>query len=232
MNNTNNNTKYPKTKNTINLAAVAGLIVAGLIAGIVSLVWFATPTKGTLVWELSKLLMQFVVIVVLGGIAKAVIDDHVKARERRTETVRYYKDIQQRAAKAYTDLKRVRRNLKMDFARPEGITPTDYRTFISDINDIQLELEMLNIDVKSSGNELSELSNQIKALESFVKTVVDGYRGRLATLSEFGEREAINQLSEPEQQFLSDVRGNDWYLNVVRSSQQAREILHGLIYGG
>ena len=207
----------------IYLIAVVTVILA------LSYLWSLSPDKSRLVYELSKLLMQLLVVGLIGGAVKTAIDSHIKERDKRSEKILYYREVLQSIAKCYTDTKRVRRSLNTEIAIKGNLSFPEYKKFIDDISDIQLEFEMLNIELKSTFTEENDVYKNIKKMEEYLKSIVKGFSERVGNNVEDRNLVCVSAMSSPEKDFLMYERNSLWYQDFIIPVQNSRKYLNAKI---
>ena len=210
----------------IYFVAVAVVVIALIY------LWGLNPQKNTLAYELSKLLMQLLVVGLIGGAVKSAIDAHIKARDKRLERVSYYREVLQRIAKQYTDTKRIRRSLSAEMSMKDSLSSSEYKKFIDEISDIQLEFEMLNIELKSTLTESHIVYKNVKTIESYLKSIVKSFAERLKNEDESTSLVNPAQMSALEKDFLMHERNSQWYQSFILPIQCTRKHLSTQIFNG
>ena len=208
------------------------LIAFALAAAALTGIWvIEQPAPGTLSYELCKLLLQFLVVVVVGGGLKYGIDQHQAARDQRAKELDVLRGVLGQLSESYTSIKRIRRETGIEISGDGTLAFEVYRKTISDLINVQLELEALNEDIKITmkgpGDTPDTVYRCVKLMEEYLKSVSDGSRdSHRAGLVENAQVQ-IDRLSDAERAFLSEERHNNpWYLRFVMPLREARQALH------
>ena len=140
-------------------------------------------------FDVAKLLIQLILIVVFGGI---LIQEYNRKRERKEALNDFRKMILRDLIRAYADTKKARRLLRAKCgpkanAEDNNVGEVPYVVYeeqIHNINDIQLRLETLKHELdtfKEAFTDESELKSCIESMEKYLRRLVTEYEKISAT---------------------------------------------------
>lgn len=177
-----------------NLRILFGVIaVLCVIALIVIRIRVPELQKDTFVFELVKSLMQIITVLILGQFVAVTIDNFKFKREKAEIRSEFQKDILRRLIKSYTGIKKHRRLLRAKALEPpysggefDPDTRVKFEAFdeqMQSINDIELEIENIRYEIKSSPGLFTnseELGNGIeKNMEKYLRDLITIYERKL-----------------------------------------------------
>lgn len=179
------------------LTTLAGLLVVFLCGAALLAILGELPTadRAKVFIEMAKAILQFVVVVLLGGLVGFAVQNYDKRRIGQSALQTFRQEYLRNLAKTYRETKRIRRRL-----RAAGLT-TKYgdeapalnatrRKLYSEqmdiLNEVQLELEELNAEAKNIPGAFSDakaLCRAVHTMESYLHDIFDEFSQKWAGLA-------------------------------------------------
>jgi hypothetical protein len=196
------------------------LLFIAVVTFAVLVMFFREATQGTMAFEIAKSLLQLGVVAVVGAIVTLAMTDYQleqnrmeKDRDRDHQRYEYREDLLtstlSRTVSAYSRAKMARRLFRARAGAvvggPSLVRLDDYDRFMEIVNDVQLQLEALKGDLKSSKPAFSNadsLFSHYKSMESYLGHVVKEYEGARHRFPELTSTVPIADLKD-----LSDFLG-------------------------
>ena len=160
------------------------LTVGALIAVLVLLIYYLFQNEQTQTqfrFEGAKLLLQFIIIVLLGGI---LVERYNNYRDRVKAKNEFRKDLFVGMMRAYNDTKKVRRSLRASIVQnpnssnEEEIPCIVYEQQLELLNDPQLEFEFYEMQLgevpafKDSFANSDAIRKQLRCLEDYLNDII------------------------------------------------------------
>ena len=153
--------------------------------------WFA------LEFELVKVLLQ---LVIAGIIGKILVDTYTAGREKEKAANQFRKDLFRELVQAYYKAKRVRRILRGNTIRDNGVEKINHKVYdeqMRDIIDAQLALEycLLQLDSfpQNFKNNIDPLKDEADKLQGYLNKLISEYE-KLGGAGEFISVADLNEL--------------------------------------
>ena len=135
-------------------------------------------------WDLEtfKILLQFFIIVVIGGAITLLFSQSAKEREKREAQKEKYRKFQAELISEYNSAKRIRRILLAEarFVSNDGeiaIKAEPYRRQMQALINVQLRFEHLKRFIeKTDDNKLKQIEPFLKKIESYLNKVILEYQ--------------------------------------------------------
>lgn len=164
------------------------------LVGVIVIAILDSNTRSQISLELTKLLLQFVIIVIIGGVVKMLIDESNRDREHAERLNEFRRALLEKLINAYMGAKRARRLLR---ARAESVE--DYDQQLTIINEIQLELEAIKEQIETAPHAFTDVKNLGSCVESmadYLNQLIEEYENSLPKLREEPPTKTLSGLSE------------------------------------
>lgn len=155
------------------------ILVLGAILVIFLCVKWRPQLKGWLGDEPYQIFLQFSVITVVGGLVSTVFAELKREQDLREARRQSIREFHARALAAYNGAKRCRRlfPVRATYTRDgqSYIRGPEYRTFMTELEDIQLTFEAMKREVivaKHLFSPSEELRNNLKSMEAYLRGVL------------------------------------------------------------
>jgi len=177
-----------------NFGSIIGAIIGLALVTIVVFSIWQVALNSTLGSEVFKLLYQFLLIAVIGGIGTFLLSEHSKDKERqreeRAQEQALLRDFRKDLLGAYNAAKKVRRMLRArvhekngEEAGEEAIEMKHYAELMHELISVQLRFELLGDEAKtlfspSVDNHVNEngyIHSELKKMDEYLQAIVDEY---------------------------------------------------------
>lgn len=169
------------------LMLIFAAIGACVLGAAVALVCFGLAGRGTLGFEIVKLLVQFLLVGILGVLISLLVQNYNRHRDREVTINDLRKAVLARLIRAYSDTKQARRII-MAHRLNDGtrLTYEVYDEQMKSISQTQLALEILNHEIQTLrvyfGDRSGRIIENIGKMEKFLGDIIDEYKDSLQSV--------------------------------------------------
>lgn len=223
------------------LAPPLATIVLTSLIGVWVVTYIYRPESKQLGMELVKALIQISTVLVVGQIVSILIESARYKRQQSEAINKFRKEILGNLIRTLTATKKARRLLRAKAVRPSPDDNRDdilihrdiYNEQMQILNDVQLELETIKQEVKTSIDTSSnaftnphELKRSINSIESYLRKIVNEYEEKF---KDFRGDPSSMPLSELEslKDFIGFSDENSFAKKTLRDYVLAMKLIRG-----